>query len=654
MIFKNSILFLLLFCSLFTIFGQETVKNIDSLLLALSNSKVDSTKAHLYQKIAGHYNVTHLDSAKSFAEKGIILSKKINYNLGLWINYNTLGNYYERKTKYQEAMNNYNLALDIIEKNNDTKGFAVVLNNIATIHIRKADYDKALDFIFEALKAEEKLDNQNGIAQAYNNIGVVYYYLQNFEKTTYYLTKALEIQEGLGNFDGLINGYNNVGAIFDYQKKYDEAINSYQKGLAISQKIKDKKLEAIQLSNIALAYANKEEYKIAENFFNKSIQIKTEIRDFSGLASTYTSFGEALVQQKLYIKAEEYLQKGLEIANKNGLKLSKKLIYRSLSELAQKQNNYKKANNYLKKLLIIKDSILNENNIKAIAEVETKYETEKKEKEILKQRVEIAEKEIEVKQKNYIILGSLALTLILGLFGYLFFNQQKIKNQQLKKESQLKVALAKIETQNKLQEQRLRISRDLHDNIGAQLTFIISSLDNLKFGFKDIGEKLSIKLTGISAFTTQTIYELRDTIWAMNKNQITFEDLQVRISNFINQAKDVASSTNFDFTISQQVNRKQSFTSLEGMNMYRIIQEAINNAIKYAKATKIEVVVSEKEGLQIQIKDNGVGFNIDEAKLGNGLNNIKKRSRDLQGVVTINSSKGKGTTISLKIPKGTT
>ena len=77
--------------------------------------------------------------------------------------------------------------------------------------------------------------------------------------------------------------------------------------------------------------------------------------------------------------------------------------------------------------------------------------------------------------------------------------------------------MAKIETQNKLQEQRLRISRDLHDNIGAQLTFIISSIDNLKFGFTDISEKLGSKLSNISSFTQQTIYELRDTIWAMNK-----------------------------------------------------------------------------------------------------------------------------------------
>ncbi|HCY83071.1 MAG TPA: two-component sensor histidine kinase, partial [Xanthomarina gelatinilytica] len=105
----------------------------------------------------------------------------------------------------------------------------------------------------------------------------------------------------------------------------------------------------------------------------------------------------------------------------------------------------------------------------------------------------------------------------------------------LKKETELKEALIKIETQNKLQDQRLRISRDLHDNIGAQLTFIISSLDNLKYGFK-LPDNLNDKLKYISEFTSSTIYELRDTIWAMNKSEISFEDLQSRISNFIEKA----------------------------------------------------------------------------------------------------------------------
>ncbi len=631
------------------LFSQQVVKNIDSLLVELKKAQPDTSKVILYQKIAGHFNVTSLDSAKVFAEKGYLLAEKIGYEDGKWMNLNTLANYYERKTQYPEALELYNQALTIIKKNNNTKGFAVVLNNMGTIYIKKGEYKKALTLLFDALKAEEELNNQNGIAQAYNNIGVVYYYLKNYDKSTKYLTKALETQEKLGNYNGLINGYTNIGAIRIYQEKYKEAIVSYEKALAISTKINDKKNESIELANIGICWVNLKNYTKAEEFYQKSLQLKDSIGDFAGKSRAYINYGEAFFKQNKYDKAKEYLKKGLAIAESNNLKKEKETAFYLLSNVFSKKNDFKNSNEYLRKYIAVKDSIYNESKAKSIAEMETKYQTEKKEKEILKQRTLLAEKELQVKQRNYMIFGSLALALILGLVGYLLVNQQKLKNRQLKKENQLKVALAKIETQNKLQEQRLRISRDLHDNIGAQLTFIISSLDNLKYGFKDMGDKLSSKLTSISEFTGQTIYELRDTIWAMNKENITFEDLQARISNFVDKAKIASRGITFSFSIDSKVDKNHVFSSVAGMNLYRIIQEAVNNSIKYASPSKIEInIFKESDLLVVSISDNGKGFDISQVEMGNGLTNIKKRARDCNAELSIQSEINKGTTITIK------
>jgi signal transduction histidine kinase len=649
---KSLLFFTILCCCYPTIKAQETIKNIDSVLQLLQNAPRDTATTILYQKVAGHYNVTHLDSAKTFAMEGIRLSEELNFPKGKWINLNTLGNYHERKTEYDEAMDAYNKALEIVESLNSTKGYAVVLNNIATVHIRRGNYDEALKFLFDALKAEEELGNRNGVAQAYNNIGVVYYYLQDFDKTTKYLTDALVIQEELGNYSGLQNGYNNVGAIYDYQQKYDDAIASYNKAYEISLKIGDKKEQASNLSNIGLAYSKKKDYVNSDTFFTRSINLRREIKDYNGMAHSYANYGEALRTQRQFNKAEEYLQQALEISEKHSLKLPAKETYSSLSELARDRNDHRLANEYLYKYIAVKDSILNENNVRIIAETEAKYETEKKEKEILQQRAELAEKELQVKQKNAMIYGGFGLALILGLLGYLLYNQQKLKNRQLKKENELKTALAKIETQNRLQEQRLRISRDLHDNIGAQLTFIISSLDNLKFGFKDMNEKLGDRLSGISSFTGQTIYELRDTIWAMNKNNISVEDLQARITNFIEKAKQFTEKTNFAFNVSPEIDPDHTFSSVKGMNMYRIIQEAVNNALKYSEADKIEVNFEKLDStFEITVSDNGKGFNSESVTDGNGLSNMKKRARDIDGQLEIRSSASEGTLLTLSIPK---
>ncbi len=238
--------------------------------------------------------------------------------------------------------------------------------------------------------------------------------------------------------------------------------------------------------------------------------------------------------------------------------------------------------------------------------------------------------------------------LILGIISFGFYKKNQLKRKQLQKEIDLKDALSKIKTQNRLQEQRLRISRDLHDNIGSQLTFIISSIDNLKYVTKDADNVLKAKLSSISSFTSDTIFELRDTIWAMNKNTISSDDLHTRILSYIEKAKQA--SPNTTFKVDHSVEKMIHFTSIIGVNLFRVMQEAINNAIKYAGASKIFVFASvEKEQLKIEIKDNGKGFDINNITLGNGLSNIEKRMSEIGGKVFIDSKINKGSTITVII-----
>ena len=184
------------------------------------------------------------------------------------------------------------------------------------------------------------------------------------------------------------------------------------------------------------------------------------------------------------------------------------------------------------------------------------------------------------------------------------------------------------------------------------LTFIISSIDNLKYSLQDATSKTKEKLTNISAFTSQTIYELRDTIWAMNKESITFEDLQARITNFINKANDTSESVDFTFQVAENISAHHKVSSVVGMNIYRIVQEAVNNALKYAKASTISVNISEAENmLVIAISDNGKGFLLSEITMGNGLNNMKKRAHEINGEIEYHSEINKGTTILLSVPE---
>lgn len=204
--------------------------------------------------------------------------------------------------------------------------------------------------------------------------------------------------------------------------------------------------------------------------------------------------------------------------------------------------------------------------------------------------------------------------------------------------------------QKKLYEQRLKISRDLHDNIGAQLTFIISSIENLPYGFNINDSKLTEKLGSISTFTRGTIYELRDTIWAMNKNKILLEDLQVRISNFIDKARGMSNNVHFSFNIDEALSNDIEFTAIKGMNIYRIIQEAINNAFKYSGAKTISVTIYENDNkTNVEIKDDGKGFELKKIEQGNGLSNMKKRAHDIGASIDVSSKLNKGTIVKLTL-----
>src|SRR5690606_8084944 len=175
-------------------------------------------------------------------------------------------------------------------------------------------------------------------------------------------------------------------------------------------------------------------------------------------------------------------------------------------------------------------------------------------------------------------------------------------------------------------------------------TFIISSIDNLKFGMAGAGSMVGNKLGRISEFASQTIYELRDTIWAMNKTDISVEDLQARISNFIEKAK-IATDVDFQFNVDNTLLKEAHFNSVQGMNIYRIIQEAINNALKYSEATEMEINFSlDEKTIRIEIRDNGKGFDEKTVEMGNGMNNMRKRARDIGGTLHIHST-SKGTAV---------
>lgn len=626
---KPSITFLLLlyFFAISSCFSQSDIKSANDSIMSvyktdpqnaltflneLNKNTPSSDSFHKGLTISNiaivYRELGELEKAKNLSQQALTITKNDVVNASA---YNNIGAVNRSLGLYEEALKNYLLALAIYEKNISVKNQTTVINNIGNVYSYLGMIDKALEYFNKAKDNSIKLNDKKGQSEAFNNIAIIYANEGKLQEALDYFKFSLNIEKDLKDKKGIAESANNLGSVFYYMQEIDSALY----------------------------------------YIRYSVAIEKSIKNYTAISSSYNNIATILIESNRADEAKNYIDSAYTIALEAKTTTDIEAALETYSNYFEAKDDLKSALMFQKRYTAFKDSTLTIEATNRVAELEIKYETEKKENQILQQRAEIAEKDLQVKRRNIIIFGSLGLAIILGLLGYLLFNHQKLKNRQLRKEGELKSALAKIETQNKLQEQRLRISRDLHDNIGAQLTFIISSIDNLKYGFSDINEKLNKKLSGISQFTSQTIYELRDTIWAMNKENITYDDLRARIANFIESAKNASAHTDFSFHIDSSVDQSQVFTSVQGMNIYRIIQEAVNNALKYASAERIEVNISKKNNqYHIAIADNGNGFDPATIEMGNGLNNMKKRSREISGIIDFITNSTQGTKVVLKFP----
>lgn len=529
------------------------------------------------------------------------------------------------------------------QKINYKKGIADSYSNLSLMYYFQGKYDLNTKFMLKATRLYQQLNLKDKQANSF----AVYGYqlkLRDMNSAVMYMQKGMKLAESIKDEFSLSGIYDNYGVLKEMQNELDSALFFYNKSLKIKEKLKDNPGIPYSANKIALVKLMQNKPREAKSLLDYAFKIRKDIKDIYGIAENLNYYGFYFKQIKDDKRSINYFNQAIEWSKKHDFPYLTQDNFKELSSVYERNKDFRKALQAFKNHIEVKDSIFNSDVRNKQSELDIEYETEQKEKEILIQKAKLAE-------KNLWILGGFSLTIIAILLGFLLFSKQKQKTLQLQKENDLKDALLKIETQNKLQEQRLRISRDLHDNIGSQLTFIISTIDNLKYGLKDNDQKIINKLHSLSGFTKETIAELRDTIWAMNKDKISLEDLKIRISNFIENAQIASNGIDFEFNCQDNF-APVSLSSVEGINSYRIIQESINNALKHAKATKVSVeVLCENQFIEIIIKDNGIGFDEENTVLGNGLSNLKKRAKELNGEILVTSQLKKGTTIVLKFNK---
>ena len=623
-------------------FSQNAQDLIDKLKVELKTKPDEKRTATIFSDLTWYYSNISIDSALVYGNKALETSTKVGDSTIIAQVYADIGAVYMKKGDYDECLKYYKKVLIIRKIKNDIIGIAKTYAGLGQVYNYKYKYDLSMKNYLIALNYINKTNDEKTTNNIKNALSALLLDLKEYKKALLYSQQSIKYFENIKSTALLCSMYTNNGNIHLALKDTINALKMYEKAKIICNETGNKLFLSKALNNIGVVKSAQKKYEDSKKLFDESkknrkdvnfgkIDYQMKFNDIDALnrANKYQESKKILMDLKNYFEIHNDLK---------NLIIAYKLLIPVCSYIRENDS----VSFYQIKFLNLNQK-LNDNEIfKKNIELETKYQTAKKEKLLI-------QKEAEAKKRNQLVLGLVILSFFVGLIGFLIYRQQKLKNKQQTQAFELKQAINQIETQNKLQSQRLAISKDLHDNIGAQLTFIISSVETAKFAPEIENTKLGNKLTKISDFTKDTIVELRDTIWAMNSNEISFEELKGRILNFIEKANDASENSVFKFDIDANLDTIK-LSSIAGMNVYRTIQEALNNALKYSKATIISVTIKKIEDkINIEITDNGIGFDKNNSINGNGLNNMQKRIEEIGASFELISGLDKGTKISIKL-----
>ncbi len=608
-------------------------------------------KAVAAMYLSDFFSVKQLDSALYFAEKGIRYANQSKNDSLLAKALNTKAVTFEYKGVLDSSLVYHQKALKKRMQLKDYIGIADSYNNIGVVIEQKGQLREAAEWYFKALKIYEKSKDSSKIAMTNSNLGITYKQLQSFGKALQFYTKANLIYQKIKDDFGITVTSGNIGSVNLDLKNYPAAMEYSKKAAIGYEKLGYKRYVPYAESNYAIALDSLKLFSLAEKAYIKALKDHKEYGNDSEFINISNALAQCYIKQKKYLQSQRVLNEIEPLIGKNSSSRNQLQYLQNRAKTWFGLNQAQKAYSFLDQYVSMKDTLLEKEKVKAIFELETQYETTKKQKQLLETKAAVAAKEFKIKQRNNQLL-LLAILLVAFLFiAFFIYKQQIWKQQQLINENKLQEAMYQMETQKQLQVQRTNISRDLHDNIGAQLTFIISSLRNIKYLFSEEQPKLNNKIEEIAGFAQYTITELRDTIWAMNLSKITIEDIQSRLYNFLDKAKSSNHTISIDFQIEDNVDLKIAFTALTGMHIFRILQEALHNAIKYAKPTKLEIKIWKKDSkICFSIKDDGIGFDPNQVSDGNGLRNMQHRAETIGASFNLTSAMHQGTLIEFQVP----
>jgi two-component system, NarL family, sensor kinase len=638
---KYVLFYLLLIDISLAAIAQSPIEDLKHELTIETNSL---KKGGIYIQLADAIRARSLDSsfmyakaAKDIFEKETLIEKVKEAELFIGLYYHVSG---KTDSSYQLAKKN----IPFFEKNKTSTDILGRYYLLLGGTLMKQDKKKeALDAFYDAKKEAERINNSSLLLKANTNIGWVMMELNQHKEAIDKFKESIAITKGKGLSDathGVI--YNNMASSFGALNMPDSTKHYAKIAIEKAHKIGDNLTEANSLFILGGAEIKKGNLQDALDNYLKAQPLREKVgdpfyivSDQAEIASLYAKLGNT--KEGIAIG-----QKALKLAEEKNITAKLPMIYTALATNYETAKEDGKAIELYKKLNSLKDSMYADANPKALAEMKTRYETEKQERLIAHQKNKI-------RLQNFLFAGIGGLLILLMLLAFSQYKKVKLRQEAAFKTALLLQQEQAIKAVMEAEEnERERIARDLHDGVGQMMSAAKMNLSAFESASLFTSVEQRKEFDKIIQLVDESCKEVRTVSHIMMPNALLKNNLAVAVSDFVNKL----SNKNLSVHVYTEGWNERLDSNVE-IVLYRIIQECVNNAIKHAGATKLDIsLIKDKDGISGTIEDNGKGF--DSANKENfegiGLKNIITRIEYLKGTVDFDSAPGRGTLVALHVP----
>lgn len=617
---------------------------------ALAESRKMNDKkeiGHALEQLGLFYQYQRKDNlALKYMSEQLSITRESKDSAAMFVCLNNIGSLYERQDDYENALFYYEISLAIEKKLHKDTAIAESLHNMGLIYKNKGNYEMALKYFLDALRYLKKMKPGKSLATCYNSLGTIYMELEETNKALFYYYCSLDLQQKTKNKRGIAMSYNNIAEAYKEQRKYELAFSFIHKAIKLKEDLGNKASLATSIDILGEIYFLKKDFVQAEKYYLQSLELRGDVADPKEKAITLNKLGLLYMEWKKYDLAREKLDEARTIATAAGVRKTLLTNYELTIKLLKVTGDPTELLHFYEEYTTLSEDILNEEKNKALTEMEVKYKTEEKDRQI-----ELMNKTEKLNAARLSQQNTLIYSLAAGAFLLIVITLISIKAYRsgVKSNKQNQVIIAQKQM---LIDQEQRMMKELHHRVKNNLQLLASLLQLQQKRLDDPATKEAIKAVEHRLNAMLLIH--RDLYGKGTGSQV---DLKIYIKKMVDNL--LFSFGNPGVKVQLDLPADAFYVDAgKALNIGFIFNEAINNAFKHAftdtelPALAITFRKTGNDHLLFVIGDNGKGMSMEnnfESAASFGLGLIHMLVKEMEGDLTIESDK-EGSRLEFSIP----